>query len=79
MATVVPFIREYAEAAFEPEATAAMSTAFDDVCRALNIPQDMTNERETIAIRIIDLARTGVIDAAALRDRVVEEARAAAA
>jgi hypothetical protein len=31
--------------------------------------------REIIATRIIDLARSGLIDPAALRDRVITEAR----
>ena len=34
--------------------------------------------RQVIAARIIDLASTGVIDAKALRDRVLREARTAA-
>jgi hypothetical protein len=34
--------------------------------------------RQVIAIRIIDLASRGVIDAGALRDRVLMEARLAA-
>jgi hypothetical protein len=34
----------------------------------------MERERQVIATRIIDLARTGMIDAKALSDRVVHEA-----
>jgi hypothetical protein len=34
-----------------------------------------TKDREIIAVRIIELARKGVIDATALRDRVVETMR----
>ncbi len=64
------------QSVFEPEATRAMSTAFDDVCRALNIPPHEIVDRETIATRIIDLARGGEIDPVAIRDRVLREARA---
>jgi hypothetical protein len=68
-------IRQHLEenASFEPEAIAAMSRAFEDACSALNIPAGDRTGRETIATRVIDLARTGVIDAAALKARVVQE------
>jgi hypothetical protein len=38
-------------------------------------PAGDEKDREIIATRIIDLARDGLFDAAALRDRVVAEAR----
>jgi hypothetical protein len=63
------------QSVFEPEATRAMSTAFDDVCRAMNIPAHETVDREAIAMRIIDLARAGEIDPVAIRDRVLREQR----
>jgi hypothetical protein len=64
--------------AFEPHAIEAMSKAFEEACIALHVFAGDERGRETIATRIIDLARTGVIDAAALRDRVLMESRAAA-
>jgi len=44
---------------FEPEDIAAMSLAFEDVCKALEIQPGATREREVIAGRIIELARRG--------------------
>ena len=65
-------------AAFEPDAIAAMSQAFEQACAALQVFQGDQRGREIVATRIIDLARNGIVDAAALRDRVLREARAAA-
>ena len=63
---------------FEPEALSEMSRAFQEACLALNIFDADEHERRVIATRIIDLAGTGVIDARALRDRVLLEALTAA-
>ena len=73
-------IRRYLSesAAFEPEAIAAMSKALDEACVALHISSGDIHGRMTVATRIIDIASTGVIDAKALRDRVVAETRAVA-
>jgi hypothetical protein len=58
-------------AAFEPEAIQAMSMAFELACAVCgDIPG-----RQIIARRIIDLASGGTVDAAALHQRVVGEAR----
>lgn len=62
-------------AAFDPEAIAAMSTAFELACADLQIFAGDKSGREVIAIRIIDLARSGTVDAATLHERVVSEAR----
>lgn len=61
---------------FEPDAITAMSTAFESACAALNVFAGDERGRETVATRIIDLARNGVIDAAALSNRVVAETQA---
>ena len=61
-------------AAFEPDAIAAMSQALEDVCDVLHVFAGDQRGRETIAVRIIALASTGVTEAAALRDRVISEA-----
>jgi hypothetical protein len=73
-------IRDYIEegAYFLPEAIGAMARAFADVCNELRIPAGDDHGREVIATRIIDLARAGVLDSNALRDRVLSEARMAA-
>jgi hypothetical protein len=47
----------------------------EEACKALNINGD-ARDRETVAARIIDLARNGVVDAATLRDRVLAETKA---
>jgi hypothetical protein len=59
---------------FEPEALSEMSRAFQEACMALKIFDGDEHGRRIIATRIIDLAGTGVIDAEALRDRVLLEA-----
>jgi hypothetical protein len=68
-------IRHYLDeqAAFGPHALKAMSDALERACTALHINGD-ARQREVIATRIIDLARSGVIDAKALSDRVIAEA-----
>jgi hypothetical protein len=63
------------QTAFGPVAIEAMSKAFEEACNALQVFAGDEKGREIIATRIIDLARGGVVDAAALRDRVVAEAR----
>jgi hypothetical protein len=62
--------------AFEPEAITAMSTAFELACADLRVFAADRRGRETVATRIIDLARRGVRDPAALHQRVVAGARA---
>ena len=61
-------------AAFEPAAITAMSQALEQACAALQIGPTQTHERQIIATRIIDLARSGVIDPKALSERVLLEA-----
>jgi hypothetical protein len=63
------------DATFEPAAITAMSQALEEACTSLSITSDQKHEREQIAMRIIDLARSGMIDAKALRNRVLFEAR----
>ena len=60
--------------AFSPE-TIAASKAFEGACIALRVYAGDEKGREIIATRIIDLARHGLIDPTALRDRVIAEAR----
>jgi len=70
-------IRGYVEdhAAFDPEAIRIMSRVFEEVCSTLQIADTENRERAIIAARIIDLARSGVIDAEVLRERLLLEAR----
>ena len=71
-------IRVYLDdsAAFDDQATAAMFRAFTETCNALQIFNGDERGREAIAVRIIELARSGVIDSAALRERVLLETKA---
>jgi hypothetical protein len=75
MATIIPFLRR-SKNVFDPKDVAAMSMALDDVCRTLNLNED-SSARETVAVRIIDLAKAGVRNPADLRDRVLHEAATA--
>jgi hypothetical protein len=74
MATILPFLRE--QSVFDPETIAAMSKAFDEVCLTLKLSEDAAPERETIAVRIIELARRGERDPARLRQRVLRDSGA---
>ena len=73
-------IRQYLHdnVAFSPEDIEKMSHALEDACNALKVNGD-ARAREVVAIRIIELARRGDLDATKLRDRVVAEANGGAA
>jgi hypothetical protein len=58
-----------------PPAIEAMSKAFEEACRALQVFAGDEKGREIVATRIIDLAHNGLTDPKALRDRVIAEAR----
>jgi hypothetical protein len=68
--TIVPFLRD---GAFGPNDIKAMSMAFDDVCKMLNLTDGAKAAREVIAERIIELARRGERSPTRLRDRVLQE------
>ena len=72
MATIDPFLQD---AAFDPGALQAMSTALEEVCRMLKVDHDQ-GAREVMAVRIIELARRGERDPERLSDRVLREASA---
>ncbi len=72
MGAILPFLRN--DAVFEPEATAAMSVAFEEACRVLKLSHDAACEREAVAIRIIELARRGERDPIRLSERVLRDA-----
>lgn len=61
---------------FEPEAIKVLSRAYEEACLALGVVADDARSREIIATRVIDLARNGVSDPNALRDRVLAESQA---
>jgi hypothetical protein len=63
-----------AEPVFKPEATQAMSRAFEDVCTSLQFPNSARKAREMVAKRIIELGRQGETQYERFRDRVLREA-----
>lgn len=65
------------KAAFDPDTITAMSKAFGEACITLKVFAGDEEGREIVATRIIDLARSGLVDATALRDRVLSEAQQA--
>jgi hypothetical protein len=73
MVAILPFSRE--ECAFDPKDVTAMSVAFEEVCKQLDLPADATTTREVIAIRIIELAKRGQRSPTVLRDQVLREER----
>ena len=60
---------------FGPDTIEKMSKAFEEACIALRVVAGDEKGREIVATRIVDLARNGLVDPEALRDRVVSEAR----
>jgi hypothetical protein len=72
MGTIVPLLR--GQPVFDPEALDAMSAALDQACQALKLPESAARERETVAVRIVELARRGERDSSRLCERVLYEA-----
>ena len=68
--TIVPFLEGRV---FGPEDIQAMSTALEDICKALNLAGEAKHERELLAKKIIFLANQGERSAALLRDRMLRE------
>ena len=60
---------------FGPDTIEKMSKAFEEACIALQVVAGDEKGREIVATRIVDLARNGLVNPEALRDRVVSEAR----
>jgi hypothetical protein len=49
-----------------------MSLAFDEICERLLVPETAAAAREVVALRIIELARSGERDPHRLRDAVLK-------
>jgi ABC-type hemin transport system substrate-binding protein len=58
---------------FGPHDVQAMSTALEDVCKALNLADEAKGARELLAKQIIALAQQGERSPTALRDRVMRD------
>ena len=72
MSAIVPSV---SAGVFDPDDVEAMSLAHEEVCHALHINGDAA-ARETIAVRVIELAQRGELRLTMLRDRVLAEANA---
>ena len=72
MSTISQFLQDDA---FDPDELQAMSIALEDVCRTLRVDGDQ-RARETMAVRILELARRGERDPERLRNQVLREAGA---
>ena len=55
----VPVRADLSGGTFETEDIQAMSLAFEEVCKALEIQPGATREREAVAVRIIELCWRG--------------------
>ena len=75
MAAILPFLHRD-DGVFDPKDITAMSMALDDICKELNLRDDGA-AREVIAVRIIDLAKSGERNPTRLRDIVLHEAHIA--
>jgi hypothetical protein len=74
MTTISPFLT--GQPVFGPHDIQVMSMALDEVCDTLALNGDV-RARETVATRIIELARRGERSPTKLRDRVLAEANGA--
>ena len=71
MVTILPFAKN--DCAFDPKDVSAMAMAFEDICKTLEVPPDAANLREVIAVRIVELAKSGERRQTVLRERVLKE------
>jgi len=65
-----PYIKE---GAFGPDVVSAMAVAFEGVCKALATSGRSDITKETIAGKVIELARGGEIDPVVLREMTLSE------
>ena len=68
-----PYIKD---AVFDCEGTRALAAAFDEICREMKLPNTADRARANVAMRVIDLGRTGLLDPGLLRERVMHEVSA---
>ena len=65
-----PFIKD---GAFGPDVISVMAAAFEDVCKAIDVSGRSDIAKETIATKIIELARGGEADPVVLREMALSE------
>ena len=59
------------ELVFDHKLTHTMGAAFDEVCRTLSVAGHASDVRETIALKVIEIAGQGEHDPDRLRDEVL--------
>ena len=67
---IKPFIKD---GAFGPDVISDMAAAFEDVCKTLEEKRRTDVTKETIATKIIELARGGETDPIVLREMTLSE------
>ncbi|HEX4408667.1 MAG TPA: hypothetical protein VH206_07845 [Xanthobacteraceae bacterium] len=67
--------RLYQHRAFEPEAIAAMTGAYAEVCRQLGIDNNDLPQVMIVAEKVIEFAQRGACDPMLLRDCVLKALR----
>lgn len=67
--------RLFKNKAFEPEAITVMSSAYDDVCRALGLSDRDHPQNDAVAKKVIEFAQRGERDPMRLRDHVLQALR----
>jgi hypothetical protein len=65
-----PFIKD---GAFGPEVISVMASAFEDVCKAIDVSGRSDITKEKIATKIIELVRDGETDPVVLRAMALSE------
>ncbi len=61
------------EAVFGPEVISIMSTVFENICKTLEVSARTDVTKETIATKVIQLARSGETDPIGLHKKVLSE------
>jgi hypothetical protein len=69
----VPIRRYVEEGAFDPELVKAMSAAFIEARKAIEVSNQSNIAHETIAAKIVELARSGETDPVVLREMALSE------
>jgi hypothetical protein len=64
--------RLYKNKPFEPDAVAAMTRAYADICRELGLSEDDRPEIHAVAKKVIEFAQRGDRDPVRLRDHVLQ-------
>lgn len=69
----VPLYRLLQNSAFEPDHIEAMAAAFEDACRELGLAERTDVLRDTVALKVIELAQRGERDPERLKQQVLSE------